>query len=411
MDRFGTRLRDARLAAGMSQAEVAGTLLTSGQLALIESARVQPEQTLAEALAVRLNIPLDGAAQIPDPTAREGAALEGALRRGDWQGAAALLPADPTASLHRSFCAAVIRERQGDFVSALALLAPVVHGAETPSALRWRAIVAECRCNRYAGDLQRSITGAEAALAEMTASATVDAEVIAELKATLAGTYCETGDLVRALDLTEACDREHAESPWSIATQRWARSMVLQRMGRAPEAATLAFEALAILGTLDQPRTFARMQNNAAWLAMQTAGFDDLTVERLLHESEQAFREVAAHVDLAFVLTSRAEFAALSADEDTARACLTEAMEFASREDAGFRARITGAAAQIYASMGDTEASMTHLLTARTLLEESGARRSAAATWKQMAATYGALGHTDLQVACLRAAMDLLDLQ
>jgi hypothetical protein len=68
------------------------------------------------------------------------------------------------------------------------------------------------------------------------------------------------------------------------------------------------------------------------------------------------------------------------------------------------------AAAHVYASIGDVDTAMRHLLTARELLEGSGARRSAAGTWQQMAATYAAMGQEDLRLACLRAAMDLLDL-
>lgn len=410
-DRFGTRLRDARLALGLTLADVSGSVLNASQLALIEAGRVQPDATLAAALAARVGIFVDPALALLEPhQQRISMSLEAALRRGDWQEATVLLTQDPQPTAHRSYCAAAVLERQGDFGGALALLDAVVDGLETPPALRWRAIVASCRCARYAGQLQRSVDEAEAALAVMQAQPSTDAEAIAELRATLAGSYCETGDLVRALDLTEPSADEFQASPWAIATQRWARSMVLQRTGQVAEAVPVAFDALRILATLDQPRTVARMQNNAAWLAMQSPGFDTTMVGALLRQSEQAFREVSAGVDLAFVLSSRAEFAVLQGDRGDARDCLVEALALAEGEDAGFRARITAAAAQLYASMGDFDRSMQHLLTARRLLEDSGARRSAAATWKQMAETYAALGHTDLQLACLRAAMELLDL-
>jgi len=410
VDRFGTRLRDARLALGLSQADVSKSLVTVTEFAMIESGRMHPDPVLAQALADRMQIPIDGTRRIIDPKLGNAVDLEAALRRGEWQRAVTLLEEFPQASAHHTYCAAVVLEQQGDFAGALAMLHEVLNGLETPTALRWRATVALCRCNRYAGALQESIAGAEAALLLLESRPDVDAETIAELRATLAGTYCETGELMHALDLTEQRDGAQLETPWSQATQRWARSMVLQRIGQAAESAALAFEALHILASLDQPRTVARMQNNTAWLAMQSPDFDAGVVEQLLRDAENAFRKDSAGVDLAFVLTSRAEFSVHQKEADLARDCLREALEITEREDLGLRARITAAAAQIYASLGDTDTSMQHLLTARTLLEDSGAKRSAAAAWKLMAETYAALGHTDLQLACLRAAMELLEL-
>jgi tetratricopeptide (TPR) repeat protein len=258
--------------------------------------------------------------------------------------------------------------------------------------------------------LFRSIEVGERALADAQADPHADPDVEAELRATLAGTYCETGDLFRAHELTETHERE-SEDPWSMATQRWSRAMVLQTSGEFAEARALAFEALEILRSMDRPRSTAQLQNTAAWIAMQTPLFDVESIDYMLRDSERVFREAHAPVDLALALSSRAELAIRRGDLRTARACIEESLSLAQGEDSGLRARITASAAQIYAAAGETNESMKRLLVARTLLEESGAKRSAAATWRQMAQTYEDLGEMDLTIACLKAATDLMGLQ
>jgi tetratricopeptide (TPR) repeat protein len=144
---------------------------------------------------------------------------------------------------------------------------------------------------------------------------------------------------------------------------------------------------------------------------MQTSVFEASQVDRMLRDSEGAFRQTHSPMDLSLALSSRAEFAIRCGDRATALSCIEEALVLADGEDTGHRARITASAAQIYAATGDRNESMRRLLIARELLEGSGAKRSAAETWRQMAQTYEELGEMDLTVACLKAATDLLGLQ
>ncbi len=408
MDRFGSRLRDARLALGLWRTVAADGIVSADEFERIESARTLTCDPIAMALAVRMGFPFKSTTVIADTDHARAIRIEAALRHGDWQRTNEMLAELSPAAPNFTYYSAIALERQGEFLGALRLLRDALATCAPKSLLHFRATAAKCRCFRYAGELQASIDVAERALQEFDANA--DEELVAELRATLAGTYCETGDLIRALDLTEPRTHAIGMGLWATATQRWARSMVLERSGRLAEAATAAFEALQILRDLDQPRTVARMQNNAAWLAMQSDTFDMPLVDGMLREAERTLRDVHASIDLAFVLTTRAELAARCHARETAISCATAAMALAVGQDVGFRARITAAAAHTFASIGEVDRSLALLLTARELLESSGARRSAAATWQEMATTYESLGQTDLQVACLRAAMDLLDL-
>ena len=409
-DRLGMRLRDARLALGLTQTQAADGIVTGAFLSLIESGQRTPSPKVAAALASRLRIPLEAEEATPDSATAAAIGIEVALRLGDWRSASEQLKGLPPASPEQWFYAGQVAQQQGDFAGAATLLDAAANSSSASSALRLRAKVALCRCSRSAGDLFRSIEIGERALADIQADPHADPDVEAELRATLSGTYCETGDLFRAHELTELRPRASAD-PWIMATQRWARAMVHQTSGEFAEARALSFEALELLRTLDRPRSAAQLQNTAAWIAMQTPLFDVDEIDYLLRDSERVFRETHAPVDLALALSSRAELAIRAGDRNTALTCIEEALRLAQGEDTGLRARLTASAAQVYAASGDPQTALKHLLDARALLESSGAKRSAAATWRLMAQTYEDLGAIDLTVACLKAATDLLGLQ
>ena len=410
MDRFGSRLRDARLALDMSLATAARGIVSLDRLLLLESNQEIPSVEVAEKLLVRMHASPEHKL---DPSLEQlqiATAIESALRHGDWRFVEhALLPL-PDDTPRRRFYRAMALERQGDFLGALAELELVTGALDLLSTYRCRAVIAACRCARDSGDLARATAEGERALAVWMHESTIDEELLSELRATLAGAYCETGNLNRAFDLTRPPPEGTIRTAWSVVTQCWALAMTLQAAGRFEDALGVAHAALRALSFVDRPSNAARMQNAAAHIAMQTADFDADQTDQILAESEAQFRMLDAPIELALVLTTRAELAALRMDHARVWNILNEAIHLIDREAAGDRARITAAAAHTFASIGEVDRSMALLLTARELLESSGAKRSAAATWQEMAATYESLGQTDLQVACLRAAMDLLDL-
>ena len=405
---LGARLRDARIALGLTQTQAADGIVSGSFLSLIESGQRTPSPQVASALAARLRVPLT----LEDDSERALAAqIEVALRLGDWHAAdeylASLTPESPEAWFFRG----LVAEQRGDLGEAVADLNAAAIAASASADLRLRALVALCRCSRIAGDLFRSIEVGERAMAMADSDLHSDELVVGELRATLSGAYCETGDLLRARELTVARPTDTDGDPWHRATRLWARAMVLQTSGEFAEARAVVFEALELLRSLDRPRTTARLQNTAAWIAMQTQDYDSQELDQLLRGAESAFRTGNSPIDLATTLSSRAELAIRNGEPWRAREFISEALELSGAGNNGYHARITALGAQIYAALGESDRAMHLLLQARQLLEESGANRSAAATWRQLAHTYEQLGQLDLVVACLKAATDLLGLQ
>ncbi len=407
---LGARLRDARLAMGLTQTQAAEGIITGAFLSLIESGQRTPSPKVAAALAARLRLHLD---EEPPQTAEAVAVLgvEVALRLGDRDSASEQLQRIPATSPKRWLYEGLIAEQCGDFDAALRFLDAAANSPGLPGDVRLRAKVALCRCSRDAGDLFRSIEIGERTLSEIHSDPKADPDVVAELRATLSGTYCETGDLHRAHELTAGWHDVGENDAWTLAMRRWSRSMVLQTAGEFAEARALAFEALEFLKSLDRPRATALLRDTAAWIAMQSPTFDVAEVDFMLRSSERVFRDTHAPLDLAVTLSSRAELAVRTNDLKTAVAVIEEALQLSETEDSGRRARLSAIAAQVYAAAGQVNQAMQLLRVARELLENAGAKRSAATTWRHMAQTYEDLGELDLTVACLKAATDLLGLQ
>lgn len=410
-ERLGARLRDARIALGLTQTQAADGIISGAFLSLIESGQRTPSPKVAAALASRLRMSLEPQESEHDAATAATVSIEVALRMGDWHTALRLVDELPPASAELWFYSGLINEQRGEAAEAMRLLDLAAHSPGAAAPLQLRAKVALCRCSRDAGDLHRSIEVGERALADLHSDPHADEQVESELRATLAGTYCETGDLFRAQELIDPRSRRGKRDAFSDAAHHWSRAMVLQTAGEFAEARAAAFDALALLETLDRPRSEALLRATAAWISLQTPGFDRHEVDRMLRDAEAVLRETHARIELAGVLGSRAELAVRCGGAKEARALIEEAMVLVGNDDAGLRARITANAASIYAALGDTNEAMQRLLVARELLETSGAKRSAAATWRQMAQTYEDLGMLDLTISCLKAATDLLGLQ
>lgn len=404
---IGNALHDARLALGLTLGRAAAGICSRGELSRLESGAPDAERALLERLIGAME--LDDRLVPRDPNAARRTACETAIRKGLWEdmdSAVALLPQDCN---EHAFYLALSIEASGGVADAAGKLAQWI--TSTPQGLyRLRAQTALCRCLRDNSQLAAAIELGESALAEALSDPEGDVEAGAELRGTLAGAYCETGHIERALELTEPPPATLEPSPWSEATRCWARAMTLYAAGRMDDARDVAFMGLEIMSRLDRPIALARLKNVGVWLAMQSNNFDAEQLHRLIEDSAGGTLDKDGPLSVSAVKTTEAQLLAKLGDRSRARRLLGDAQRIMLSEDEGSRARILAACGEVYAAMGDIEDAVRLLLMARQLLEDSGARRSAAATWRQMADIYTKLGEADLALACMRAAMELLDL-
>lgn len=401
---FGARLRKARRDAGISQSEAAAGIVSASYLSLVEAGLRQPSAAVATALSTRLHVPL-----VADDSASDVhyVSAQAALRAGDMASAVSLTGKLPEDSAARLLLEGQLQERRGEIVEAPRTLERALAAAPVGSELWFEASAVLCRCALDAGLWNRAMEVGEQAIATAPGGSPRAEDVVVELRATLSAVYCQSGNLERARELTDA-GLDAMGSPRLRAAQLWARSIVEYSSGDRDAAERFAVEALHLFRMLDRPLSLARMEVNAVTLRMHHPRFDASEGDALLTDAERTFRTLGSPIDLAACLSARAEFEVLRGNTRLARESVEEAILLVREEGAGMRAHVYASAGGVFAAIGEGEAAGAHLRAARELLEQGGARRSAAETWRALSATYEAMGQLDLALACMKAATDLL---
>ena len=326
---FGSRLRDARLAAGLSQVQLAGSELSASYVSLMEAGRRQPTERVLRLLAERLGVTPGMLRDGVDPRVRQEVGLrlryaELALQNGEAEEALASfrdlvepgrampdVAADVAWGLGRSL------EALGRLEEAVAVYEGIreADGRDPAGAARWaETVIALCRCSVELGDLGRAIELGEGALDHLDALGLDGTELQAQLVSSLLFAYFQRGDLVRAQLLADALIETVDSRPSRVArgAAYWNASLVAESRGRLAEALDLAERALAMFAESDNRRSIARLRIAYAWLLMRQ---DDPPLERaesLLRQAREELVDTGTLVDLAYCDTELARVRLLS---------------------------------------------------------------------------------------------------
>lgn len=272
--KLGRRLRTARVAAGMTQAQVAGDDITAAYLSRIEDGQRRPEAGLLERMATRMGVTLDDLLlDVPRDKANElRLALDYAelsLASGD--GTAALqavdvLLADPALEsvpglmrTARQIRAGAL-ENTGDLDGAILLLEDLT-ARPSPDASWLRALTALSRCHRESGDFARAVAVGEQATKVIEDLGIQGLTEAIQLTVTTAGAYHAQGDTDQAMRVCmralEAAERH--DSLVGKASAYWNASIVEASRGATQAAIDLARKALALfeMRRQSQPRPAA----------------------------------------------------------------------------------------------------------------------------------------------------------
>jgi len=402
---FGARLRAARVAAGMSQAELAGDALSASHVSLLESGRRRPTVPVVDLLAARLGctpgLLLHGA----DPAAAERTRLtldyaELALRNGEPGDALTQLEALPGTGTggpagedawraRRLRCAAL--EGLGRLEEALREIESLRAQArsERRHSEHLRLTVDAVRCYAEAGDLSYALDVGETALAVVREVGLQGSDVHAELASTVLGAYYERGDLVRAQQMAaEALAAVDAGggSAQARAAVSWNASLVAEQRDDLPAALMLAERALAVYAEGDDRRAHARLRVAYGWLLLRGTPPRPHDARRELAAGLEVLRDLGSAVDLAYCETELGRCEVLLGEP---AAALERADSALSR---------LGAVSRL-------ESAHTLLVRARALLA-SDRRDDAVATYRQAASV---LGDLELSRAAAGAWRELAD--
>ncbi|UUW90412.1 helix-turn-helix domain-containing protein [Pimelobacter simplex] len=417
---LGRRMRIARVAAGMTQAQVAGDDVSAAYLSRIEDGQRRPEAGLLERMANRMGVTLeDLLLDVPRDKVHElRLAVDHArlsLISGDPDGALAAVGAvlDDPATERIDFVQRAARqvragalEASGDLDGAILLLEDLT-SAPTPDAGWLEALVALCRCYRDSGDHTRAISIAERSATMIDELGLSGLSEAVELTVTVAGAYelqGDTGQAMRMCARTLEAAEQH-DSAVGKATAYWKASRAEAQRGGTQAALELSDKALALFALSDDNRNLATLRAQVANLQLLSDPADPAAALATLAGAEQELAwsgASATEVALVHLTRGKAHFAL--GDHDAARSCVEKATATAPEDASVLRASVSVLRGRIAFADGDREAARELFRDGVTALTAAGSDRRAAQLWFELAELLTEVGDTEGAVQAFRSA-------
>lgn len=397
---LGSRVRELRVARGMSQTALAGDLVSPSYVSLIEGGKRMPEPPILQRLAQRLGTTVEFLERGAEAeSAREDRLwlryAELALANGQVAEALSRFEQLAAASAHvrheAEWGRAQALDAQGDHLGAIAaidwLLAEYRAGrTQTPGLLP--LLTKRCWLYQQAGDLHYSIALGEEALEEVRRLGLRGTEEEIRLAATLVAGYWERGDWVRAHRLaTEVVERaDRHGSPRSRGSAYWNASLAASAVGGLTLAVELAERAIASYSETVDERGIARLRYALAWLLLQRRPPDLPRIHELLVTAHATLEELRLEVDLGSCETELARYHLLAGDP-------AEALRFADQAIARLTGRRVMETVRVslmrgycLAALGDRAAGLDACREAVATLRRQDRSRQHLATWRDAAA-------------------------
>ncbi len=417
---LGQRLRALRIERGLSQADLAGDLVSPSYVSLIESGRRSPERDVLDGLARRLGCSAlfleSGVApeELNEQRLRlqfaEIARTNGSLNEARDQ-FTELLHAPSAEIRHEATWGLVrIEEALGNFHEAMTHLDSLLDSAQTgepgvPGLLT--LFNARCRVYRKAGDFARSIEVGEAALREVRALGLEGTEDEIRLASSLVASYRRRGDMFSAQHLaSQVIDRaEKLGSREAQGNAYWNASTVAAARGQLNLALELAAKTLGLLSESSSTQNLAAMRVTYAWLLLRCDPPRLDEAEALLAQAHEVFTALAMSSHVASCETEIARCALLRGNFD-------DAIEVAGR---AIGRCADGAPELVQARMvrglaltlsGRAEEGIALMTNAAELMAALGSQIDAARAWRELGEALIQVGRSDEAIDALRKAAD-----
>jgi transcriptional regulator with XRE-family HTH domain len=421
---IGERIREARIAHGMSQADLAATVgVSNSYLSHIEAGRRPVSEPIRLQIAAALGVaPIQLEDGVPSDQKEELrlklSFAEMALRNGNWELAkgsfgdalaiARTLPLDRFVD-EATWGFARALEATGQLEDALEQYEDLLKRPKLSAAVPRMAVrVALVRAYNECGDLARAIDLGEQALAD-TAASVGEIGSRVELICTLAGCYVERGDLTRASLLIRQAS-ELAEQDGSLrarAAAAWEAAVIADSRHDGVEARLMADRALALYEELDNQRAVGLLRVVAAGLFLRQERPEPEKAEPLLERALAELTDSGTDLDLSYLRTEQARAQLLAGRaaqaSETAEAALA-ALPDGDRLQRGRMLLLVGHAAR---AQGKTDDALAAFRAAADYLRQAGAARQAATAWRELGEAYVELGRPDEAIESMRRANDL----
>ncbi len=418
---LGQRLRALRVERGLSQAELAGDLVSPSYVSLIEADRRSPEREILTGLAHRLGcsalyletgvVPEEISEQRLQLKFAEIALANGELGEAHDRFRALSLQASSEISHGAGWGLAQTEEALGNLHEAMthleALLEPARAGEPGAPGLL-TLLIARCRIYRLAGDFARSIEVGEDAVREVRELGLEGTEDEIRLASSLVACYFARGDMFSAQHLvTRVVERaEKLGSRQAQGAAYWNASAVAAARGQLTDALELASKTLALLAEASPDSNLAGMRITHAWLLLRCDPPRLDEADALLARAHDLLSDLSFSPHLASCETEMARSALLRGDFDTAVRIAERAMERCAEAGAaeGALAKVVAGLALIMSGQPEEGAALAAEAAER--LATMGSQLEAAQAWRELAEALIHSGRAVEAIEALRHAAD-----
>lgn len=418
-EELGRRIRIARVAAGMTQAQVAGEEVTAAYLSRIEDGQRRPEAGLLERMAGRMNTTLHEllTGMTSDRTREIHLDLDHAeLALASGNHAEALLKASAVLAetdLSTELKNVALRVQAGAFEAAGDLNAAIVILEElsaepTPDANWLRSLIALSRCYRDSGDFSRAISVGDTAAATIAELGIEGLTEAIQLTVTVAAAHHRLGDLdeamrvcMRALEAAEKHD-----SPIAKASAYWNASTIENAAhGATAVAIDLAKKALALFEIGDDNRNLAKIRAEVATLQLSQDPPDAAAALETLARAEKELQWSGASAwEIALLHITRGKAHLALGDHASALESIRAGLEVAPDQAPFLRASAESVMGRVAAAEGHIENARAHYRNAVLALTAAGSDRGAAQLWFDLANLLTEVGDTEGALQAFRSA-------
>jgi transcriptional regulator with XRE-family HTH domain len=418
---LGQRLRALRVERGLSQADLAGDLVSPSYVSLIEADRRSPEREVLTGLAHRLGcsslyletgvVPEEINEQRLQLQFAEIALANGELDQAHERFRAMSLQASSEIRHGAIWGLARTEEALGNLHEALthleALLEPARAGEPgAPSLLN--LLIGRCRIYRLAGDFARSIEVGEDAVREVRELGLEGTEDEIRLASSLVGSYFARGDMFSAQHLVSRVI-ERAERLGSRQAQGnayWNASAVAAARGQLTDALELASKTLALLAETSPDSSLAGMRVTYAWLLLRCDPPRLDEADAMLSRAHDLLADMSFGPHLASCETEMARSAMLRGDFGDAVQIAEQAIARCEEAGAaeGAQAKVVSGLALIMSGQPDEGAAQA--ASAAERLATMGSQVDAAQAWRDLAEALIHCGRADQAIEALRHAAD-----
>lgn len=421
----GERLRRLRIAAGLSQTELAGDTLSPSYVSLLEAGKRQPSSEVAAVLAKRLGCSVS-MLLYGQPSERERridlelSYARLALSHGASADAKKRLRAllDETDLDRRVGDEAVLMlaeayEKDAQLSEAIELLGPLFQRARRgESHLPVSAIsVRLCSCCSQSGDYHRAVVIGEQALEAADAQGLRGTDDYYRLASTVMWAYHEVGDLLHASDMATAliAEVEAEGSATGQAAIYWNASLVAQTMGRLDEALYLSQRALGTISEGGTTRDLARLKIAAAELLLDADPSRAAEALGLLGSDVDAINDLGSQRDLSDWESTAALAHLYLGNVDTALALAQSAFDRVTDAEPAWHASLACRVGDMLTAAGHPGPALEKYLAALTALrQENPAGRAGARTCREIGDRLAACGAMAEAVAAYQRALESL---